>query len=183
MNQEVLVRVNVPEIATKQIAFRHRGGKRVITVSSNLLSLFGFEKGDNVLEKSLGKDKGITVKRIDDLFTAGPIKKVYGRTYKQRRNNPFEHLLEISSQKLIEEAFPEGCSRVHVRFEQGRVTITPIMTIADKAKRNALHAEPLSVFAALTSGVDLHCLQKSGFSISAVLEWRPQEARDKTDLT
>lgn len=183
MNQDILVRVNVPEVATKQIAFRHKAGKRILTVSSNLLSLFGFEKGDNVIEKSLGQGKGMTVERIEDLFTAGPSKKVYGRTYKQRRNNPFEHLIEVSSQRLIDEAFPEGCNRVHVKFEQGRVTITPIMTIADKAKRNALHAEPLSVFAALTSGVDLHGLQKSGFSISAVLEWRPQEARDKTDLT
>ena len=183
MTQDTLVRVNVPEIATKQIAFRNKGAKRVLTISSNLLSLFGFEKGDSVIEKSLGAGKGITVERVNDLFAARPVKKVYGRTYKHRRNNPFEHLIEVSSQKLIDEAFPRGCTRVHVLFEQSKISITPIFTIAQRAQANATQANPMSVFAALTSGVDLHSMQTAGFSISAVLEWRPQESRDKTNLT
>lgn len=177
------VSVNVPDIATKQLQFRHKGAKRILTVSSNLLNLFGFHKGDAVIERSLGKNKGLVVERVQDLFSAPKVKKVYGRTYKHRRNNPFEHLIEVSSQKLIDEAFPHECSRVHVLFEQGRVTITPIFTVAEKAAANAERANPKSVFAALTSGVDLHCMQSSGYAISAVLEWRPQEARDKTDLT
>ncbi len=183
MAEEVLVRVNVPEIATKQLAFRHKGGRRIITVSSNLLALFGFEKGNPVVERSLGPGKGITVERVTDLFAAPVVKKVYGRTYKRRKNNPFENVVEVSSQKLIDESFPKGCTRVHVRFENHRVTITPIFTIAEKAMSNAHRAEPNSVFAALTSGVDLHSMRQTGFSVSAVLEWRPQEARDKTDLT
>lgn len=183
MSTEVLVRANVPDVATKQIAFRSRGGKRILTVSSNLLVLFGFEKGDAVVERSCGLGRGITIERVDDLFSAPATKKVYGRTYRHRRNNPFEHLIEVSSQKLIDEAFPAGCSRVHVKFEQGRVTVTPIVTIAERAQANARRADPMSVFAALTSGVDLHSMRKEGFSVSAVLEWRPQEARDKTDLT
>jgi DNA (cytosine-5)-methyltransferase 1 len=183
MNHDILVKVNVPDIATKQIAFRQKGGKKVLTVSSNLLSLFGFEKGDPVIEKSLGAGKGVTVERLNDLFSIPQAKKVYGRTYKHRRNNPFEHLIEVSSQKLINESFPEGCERVHVLFEHGKVTITPIYTVSEKARHNARKARQNSVFAALTSGVDLHSMRDCGFSISAVLEWRPQEARDNTDLT
>lgn len=182
-DNDVLVRVNVPEIATKQLAFRRKGGRRILTVSSNLLSLFGFEKGDAVVEKCLGAGKGITVEKVEDLFSVTRAKKVYSRTYKQRRNNPLEHLIEVSSQRLIDEAFPQGCDRVHVRFEHNRVTITPVFTVSQRALANAERAAPSSVFAALTSGVDLYSMRKSGFSISAVLEWRPQEARDKTDLT
>ena len=182
-DNDVLVRVNVPEIATKQLAFRHKGGRRILTVSSNLLSLFGFEKGDAVVEKCLGAGMGITVEKVEDLFSVTRAKKVYSRTYKQRRNNPLEHLIEVSSQRLIDEAFPQGCDRVHVRFEHNRVTITPVFTVSQRALANAERAAPSSVLAALTSGVDLYSMRKSGFSISAVLEWRPQEARDKTDLT
>ena len=31
---ETLVKVNVPEIATKQLAFRHKGSRRILTISS-----------------------------------------------------------------------------------------------------------------------------------------------------
>lgn len=183
MSEDVLVRVNVPDVATKQLKFRAKGGRRILTISSNFLTLFGFAKGDAVIERCLGPGKGMTVERVDDLFAAPQAKKVYSRTYKQRRNNPFEHLIEVSSQKLIDEAFPADCNRVHVLFERGRVTITPLFTVEERARANAEKADPTSVFAALTSGVDLHSMCASGFSISAVLEWRPQEARDKTDLT
>ncbi|MBS7671630.1 DNA cytosine methyltransferase [Croceicoccus gelatinilyticus] len=183
MTEDVLVRVNVPDIATKQLKFRDKGGRRILTISSNLLTLFGFSKGDAVVERSLGPGKGMTVERVDDLFAGPQTKKVYARTYKQRRNNPLEHMIEVSSQRLIDEAFPEGCNRVHILFQSGKVTITPIFTIEERARANAGKADPDSVFAALTSGVDLHSMQTSGFSISAVLEWRPQEARDKTNLT
>ena len=51
---DTLVKVNVPEIATKQLAFRHKGSRRILTISSNLLTLFDFSKGDDVVETSLG---------------------------------------------------------------------------------------------------------------------------------
>jgi DNA (cytosine-5)-methyltransferase 1 len=35
----------------------------------------------------------------------------------------------------------------------------------------------------MSAGVDVHCLASAGFSIRAVLEYRPQERRDKQDLT
>ena len=183
MSCETLVRVNVPEIATKQLRFRENSGRRILTISSNLLTLFDFAKGDAVTERSLGKGRGIVIERVYDLFDQPRVKRVYARRYATRKNNPLEHMLEVSSQRLIDESFPADCSRVHVEFSAGRVTITPIRTVAEKARVNACTAEPLSVFAALTSGVDLASMREEGFSISAVLEWRPQEARDKSDLT
>lgn len=184
MHADHLVQVNVPDVATKQLRFRQNGERRILTISSNLLALFGFEKGDPVVERSLGEGKGIVIERVqDDMLSEARIKRVYGRTYKHRKNNPFEHLVEVSSQRLIDESFPEGCSRVHVTFGHGRITVTPLMSIAERAQANATAADPNSVFAALTSGVDLASMREEGFSISAVLEWRPQEARDKTNLT
>ena len=180
---ETLVQVNVPEIASKQLKMRQYDGRRIIRISSNLLTLFDFSKGDAVIERSLGKGKGLVVERAYDLLDQPNIKKVYARTYKNRGNNPLEHLLEVRSQKLIDESFPAGCTQVHVTFQTGRVTITPIMTVQERAQVNAMTADPDTVFAALTSGVDLSSMRDEGYKVSAVLEWRPQEARDKTDLT
>lgn len=181
--EQTLVQVNVPDVATKQIAMRKKGQARVITISSNFLTLFDFNKGDHVVEETLGENKGIIVRRVYDLFNQQRVKKVYSRTYKQRRNNPLETMLEISSQRLIEHSFPAGCNRVHVEFNHGVVRITPIHTVKERALSNAKRALNNSVFAALTSGVDLASMAGEGFSVSAVLEWRPPEARDKRDLS
>ena len=183
--KDVLVQVNVPDIATKQLRFRHSGARRILTISSNLLAIFGFEKGNAVIERSMGRNKGIVIERVQDDLVDGTarIKRVYGRIYKHRRNNPFEHLLEVSSQKLIDESFGAGCTRVHVTFSPGRIIVTPLATLSERALANAARADPDSVFAALTSGVDLASMREEGFCVSAILEWRPQEARDKQDLT
>lgn len=180
---ETLVQVNIPDIATKQLKMREASGRRIITVSSNLLTLFDFSKGDLVSEESLGANKGIVVRRLYGASHTGRVKKVYSRTYPRRKNNPLEHMIEVSSQRLIEDSFPEGCTRVHVTFEPGKVTITPLATMAERVMSNAQNADPFSVFAALTSGVDLASMRQQGYKVSAVLEWRPQEARDKSDLT
>ena len=183
LGTDTLVRVNVPDVATKQIAFRHVGERRILTISSNLLTLFDFAKGDPIVERSLGAGKGVVIERSYQLFDPPRTKKVYARTYPRRRNNPLEHLVEVSSQKLIDEAFPAGCTRVHVKFEAGRILVTPLATISQRALANAERAAPGATFAALTSGVDLASLRSEGFSVSAILEWRPQESRDKSDLT
>lgn len=183
MTLPVLVQANVPEIATKQLRFRRKGEARILTISSNLLTLFDFAKGDAVVERSLGPGEGMVIERCYDLFEAPRTKRVYARHYPRRRNNPLEHQVEVSSQRLIDEAFPSDCSRVHITFEKGKVTIKPLLTIAERAMANASNANPKSVFAALTSGVDLASMRAHGYSVTAVLEWRPQEKRDKTDLT
>lgn len=183
MSTETLVRVNVPEIATKQLQFRQNGARRVLTISSNLLELFDFKKGDAVIERSLGEGKGMIVERAYDLLDQPQVKRVYARHYPRRKNNPLEHQIEVSSQRLLNTSFPKDCERVHIRFEHGRVTITPLQSLSERALANASAASPSATFVALTSGVDLASLRAEDFSISAVLEWRPQEARDKTDLT
>ncbi|QAY80379.1 DNA cytosine methyltransferase [Sphingosinicella sp. BN140058] len=183
MTTETLVRVNVPEIATKQLRFRHVGSRRILTISSNLLELFGFRKGDTVVERSLGAGKGMVIERAHNLFDQPRVKKVYARSYPRRKNNPLEHQVEVSSQRLLDASFPKDCTRVHVRFEAGLIVVTPLRTISERALANAAAASPSATFAALTSGVDLASLRSEGFSISAILEWRPQESRDTTDLT
>lgn len=177
------MRVNIPDIATKQLKFRQNGQRRILTVSSNLLTLFDFSKGDDVIETSLGPNKGMIIERVYDLFEQAPTKKVYARHYPRRKNNPLEHQIEVSSQKMLNESFPSDCTRVHVKFEWGRITVTPLQTISERALANATRAQPGATFVALTSGVDLASLRQEDFSIAGVLEWRPQEARDKTDLT
>lgn len=42
---------------------------------------------------------------------------------------------------------------------------------------------PASVFAACTSGVDVRAMECEQFQTKAILEWRPQEARDNADKT
>jgi len=181
---DTLVRVNVPHIATKKLRFRKNGDRRILTISSNFLSMFGFEKGDAVIETSLGNSQGIEISRVQDtLDVVGRIKRVYARRYPRRRNNPLEHQVEVSSQKLLDEAFPADCTHVHVQFQQNRLRVTPIYSTKQRALSNAERADPDSVFAALTSGVDLSSMRSEGFSVSAVLEWRPPEARDKSDLS
>lgn len=183
MSTETLVRVNVPSIATKQLRFRHVGHKRILTISSNLLELFDFKKGDPVVESSLGEGRGMIISRAHDLFDQVRTKRVYARHYPRRKNNPLEHQVEVSSQRLLDNSFPKNCTRVHVRFETGRIIVTPLQSISERALANASKAEVGSTFAALTSGVDLASLRAEDFTISAILEWRPQETRDKTNLT
>ena len=179
---DTYVKVTIPQIATKHLKFRHNANRKILTISSNFLSLFGFEKGNNVTEESLGPYKGIRITKVDDLFD-GPSKKVYIRRYTKRTNNPLEHQVEVSSQKLINASFPSGCNRVHVTFRHNELIIIPFMTIHERAIQNAKRAPITSVFAALTSGMDIHSMKKEGFDVTAVLEWRPPEARDKTDLS
>lgn len=185
MNNKVSISLNSPNRATKQLKIKNLSGKRKVVISTNWLNLFDFQSGDAVVERSLGKGKGFVVERVYDLFDA-PIrtKRVYERSYNKRRNNPAESLLETSSKRLLDESIPEDCESVHVTFTKGKVYVAPIKTLQARAIRNAKNAkDKLSAFAACTSGVDLFAMQKEGFSIHSVLEYRPQERRDKSDLT
>lgn len=177
---------NTPDLMTKSLSFKKmNGGKRKLVVSTNWLTLIGFEAGAPNVEKSLGPNQGIVIERVRDLFDGNDrVKKVYTRSYKQRRNNPIETLLDISSQKLLDESFPASCSRVHITFTKDKVEIRPLTTHQERALENARKADdPLSVMAACTSGVDLHSMQKHGHSIHSIIEYRPAELRDKKDLT
>lgn len=177
------VQVNVPSnLATKNLKVtRYENGKRKLQISSNFLPLFGFEKGKKVIEKSLGKGKGysIILANEEDASIA-KTKRVYGRTYKRRSNNPFETLTETSNQTLINESIPHECDSVNVVFKFGILVIKPIINKASERIKKIIDSKtPFSVFAACTSGVDAHITQNAGFQIDSVLEYRPHEKRDK----
>ncbi len=172
--------------ATKQLKFKRIDeSRRKLVISTNFLPLFDFHKGDKVVETSLGKGKGIRIDRVYDLFDAPmKTKQVYSRQYKTRKNNPIETLMEVSSQKLIRDSFPSWCTKVHVVMKKGVVFITPLTSHKERAIMNATPESRHEVFAACTSGVDLHGLEESGFTIHSVIEYRPHEKRDKDrDLT
>ena len=167
--------------ATKQLRIKScSNNNRKIVVSSNWLPLFDFNPKDKVVEKSLGTGKGIVIERVYDMFDA-PLKtkQVYSREYKSRRNSPLEVLLEVASQKLIQNAFPSTCKTVHVQFTQGKIVIRPITTFQEKAIKQASFKTRHAVFAARSSGVDLYAMENQGFSIHSLVEFRPKEKRDK----
>ena len=105
----------IPDVITKQLSFgRYSGDKRKMVVSTNWLTLMDFPKDAPVTERSLGKNKGIVVERIYDLFDENgnsiKTKKVYERKYKSSKtnklfNNVLETQLDIRSQKLINDSF------------------------------------------------------------------------------
>lgn len=173
------------ESMTKRLKMKTTGGKRKIVISSNWLPLYNFNAGDNMVAKPLGKGKGLVVELVTDLFTLDKRpKKVYERSYPKRKNNPLETLIEICSKKDIEESFHEDTKDLLVKFEYNRLTITEVKSFQSGVLKNAEKADPFSLFAACTSGVDLHVMEKDhGFNVHSVIEYRPQEKRDKKDLT
>lgn len=188
-------------IATKKLGIKvsPTTGKKKIAVSTNWLPIFGFEAGAEVVERSLGPNKGMEIILLSDfesfagntfdLFNTEEVKLkkkiVYQREYKARKNNPLETLIEVASQKIIDDSFPNGTTRVHVTFSQSIITITPLTTHQEEALKNITPESKHEVFAACTSGVDLHSLENDhGMSIHSVIEFRPHEARDgKRDLS
>lgn len=176
------ININIPDLVTKQLKLQScKAGKKLV-ISTNFLPLFGFESGCGTVEELIGPNEGMRI-RLASLFDERA-KKVYSREYKSRKNNPLETLLDIRSQKLINEAFPEDTQSVHILFKQGEILITPIVNKQSKME-NDFNANPekLSTFLACSSGIDAVSLVKEQFTISTVLEYRPNEKRDKRDLT
>jgi DNA (cytosine-5)-methyltransferase 1 len=186
---ENTLRFNKPAQATKQLALQKTSdGRRKLVVSTNWLPLFGFEKDTRVVERLIGNGgEGIVISPAEDLFNIAETKKVYSRTYKSRRNNPIETMLDIRGQKLLDAAFPEGTECVHILFRDKEIRITPVRNkVAERiaqAVKSHQHGEILSAFSACTAGVDALGLVEEGFQLQSILEYRPHEARDKQDLT
>lgn len=103
--------------------------KRKLVVSTNFIKVAsGLEKGDRVVEELVGPQGGIRVRRA----TAAEIettktKQVYSRTYAKRPegDSKNETMLDIRSQKLLDEAFGEA-SEVLVEFRDGEILILPL---------------------------------------------------------
>ena len=172
-------KINIPKLATKQLKLQSCSAGKKLVVSTNWLPLFGFEAKCKIIEEIIAPNMGIRIKLATEDDTKP--KRVYSREYKNRRNNPLETMLDIRGQKLLNEAFPQDTKNVHILFIHGEILITPIADKkAEAIKKFKQSKDPLNTFLACSSGVDGHSLQKQGFSIETLLEFRPNEARDKT---
>ena len=168
----------VPDVFTKQLAINHYEGKRRIRLSTNLLKVMGWHEGLRTEMKSLGIDKGIEI-----LSNPSGKTKIYQRSYKRRKNNPFETQIDIQNQNLIDSAICNYTENLHFTIEHGRILITPLANRTFSIRRSLQTAKDLEAFMAMSSGIDMTSVRSVGFKISGLLEYRPQEKRDKTDLT
>jgi len=169
----------VPQVITKELGLVRNGEHRKVRLSTNFLPMMGFEAGRRHAVEVLPQMEGIRLTFDPD----GP-QKVYQRQYKTRRNNPFETVVEIGSQSVLDAALPGYTERLHFTMRHGEILIRPLANRTFAIRRNLSKAsDPFAALVAMTSGVDVRCLRDTGFSIQAVLEYRPQEARDGRDLT
>lgn len=182
-----LLKLNVPDVATKLLKFRVVGGKRIMTVSSNWLPLFGFHSDARVVEESLGDGNGYQVRLAteDDSET----KKVYLREYTSRSSNPLkkdakriEQLIETSSKKIINKSMGDA-THSHITFRHGVITFSPVKNAEYKLLQDMSDDDMINTLVAMTGGVDCAILEQGGFRVDTVVEYRPQERRDKTDYT
>ena len=173
--------INIPSAATKKLKIQTTTTGRKLVVSTNWLPLFGFEANSLVTETVIGKDKGMVVS-LAFPDSVEKTKKVYSREYKSRKNNILETQLDIRSQSKLNLAFGEA-STVHITFEYGKITIRPIEDRHAKRIAKAKNSKELfSAFVACSSGVDAASLHSNGFRIDSVLEFRPNEKRDKRSM-
>lgn len=174
------LRVFTPELITKELKISSLpSGHRRVRLSSNFLPLLGFAAGVRTAVEDMGVNQGLRVS-----FDPQGATKIYQRSYTQRKNNPLEAQIDIQNQSIIDRAFPAECDRLHFSLKRGAILIKPLFNntfLIRTGIKNA--ANPFNAFVAMTGGVDAHCLRASGFTIQSVLEYRPQEARDKNDLT
>lgn len=180
MSANNILNINIPKVATKQLKLQSCNAGKKLVVSTNWLVLFGFEANSRVKEELIGKGKGIRITLVNK--DESKTKKVYTREYKSRRNNPIETMLDIRSQTLINDAFPEDTQTVHIQFTYGEVLITPM----DNRKAAAIKQFKKSnneCFIACSSGVDAVSMVKKGFKIETLLEYRSNEKRDKNDMS
>lgn len=171
-----------PKMATKNLQIQETSKGRKLVISTNFLPLFGFEASEKVIEKVIGENKGleITLASPDE---EGRVKKVYSRTYKTRRNNPIETLLDIRSQDKINAALGSA-KNVHITFVYGKITIIPVEDKkAERIKKAKRAKNSLGAFVACSSGIDATSIARHNFRIDALLEYRPNESRDKRDFS
>ncbi|MEV9477887.1 DNA cytosine methyltransferase [Aliarcobacter butzleri] len=180
MSANNTLKINIPKTATKQLKLQNCNAGRKLVVSTNWLVLFGFKANTRVKEELIGKSKGIKISLVDK--DEANSKKVYTREYKSRRNNPIETMLDIRSQTLINEAFPEDTETVHIQFTYGEILITPMCNRKAAAIKQFKKSNN-ECFLACSSGVDAVSMVKKGFKIETLLEYRPNESRDKVDMT
>ena len=158
-----LPNLNIPDIASKSLKLRKSNGQKRLTISSNLLPMFNFNANANVVEKAIGAaGQGF---KIEVAEKSSVSKKVYQRKYNS--SNRLEAQLEISRKDLIEGALASA-EKVRVYFQQGVITVLPILDLTQQALKNVVAAIKSGVkdcVAMLSSGVDASLVEKAGFSI------------------
>lgn len=182
-----LLKINIPEVATKLLKLRKANNKKIMTLSSNWLPLFGFHGDALVVEEMIGTGKGYRIRLATDLD--GATKKVYLREYKSRSANPLkkdavrvEQLVETASQKIISAAMGDA-THVHVTFSYGVLTFSPVTNAEYTLLQDLSINDKINTLVAMTGGVDCSVLEAGGFKIDTVIEFKPQERRDTSDYT
>jgi len=172
-------KIHSPKIATKELAVYNLNDKRKIRLSSNLLGIMGYAKETRLEAYPEPGLNGLRLKKeVSGNF------KVHERTYSKRKNNPFETHIDIQSQKLIDIAIPSYTERLHFEIKKNEILITPLLNRTFMIRKSHKESrEKYSSVVAMTGGVDVHCMVKNGFNVDTIIEYRPQEKRDKTNLT
>ena len=172
---DIVASAHIPSIITKELKLTTSGGRDRVRMSSNFLGMMGFEEGVRHTVEPLPGTYGMVL-RTD---AKGP-QKVYSRRYASRRNNPFETQIEVSNSAILAKCLPSGSERLHFEMRQGQIVIRPVDNRLFSIRKSIRGMnDPRTAFVALTGGVDVRCFQDAGFSIDSILEYRPQEARDK----
>jgi DNA (cytosine-5)-methyltransferase 1 len=170
---------NTPEMVSKELKISRCGDRRKIRLSTNFLPLMGFETGVRHDVQPMGSLQGLMLK-----FNAQGSQQVYSRRYASRRNNPFESVIEIQSQSLLDAGIPAYTERVHFAIRRGEIVIRPMPNHTFSIRKGLKDlSNPYTALVAMTGGVDVRCLQDVGFTIDSILEYRPPEARDTRDLS
>lgn len=175
----ILASAYVPDVVTKELAIANRDNKRRIVLSTNFLKLLGWERGvrHDVIPMNLD---GLCIK-----YNPQGNQQIYQRRYNSRKNNPFETQIDIANQSIIDSGIPKYTERLHFEMRRGEIVIRPLknQTFSIRKSLTDRVSSELAAFVAMTAGVDVRCLKDCGFSIDSILEYRPQEKRDKSDFT
>ena len=169
---------NSPTVLTKELKIQQVATGRRIRLSTNFLDNFGFQAGTRLMAKRCTQG-------FDLVPTTSPTSpwKVHTRRYGHRRNNPTESIIDIQNNSFINQVIPEGVDRLHFTLMNQHILVRPVYAPLFNIRRSMRNVADVKAFLALSSGLDAIAFTNVGFNIQGVLDWRPQEARDKQDFT
>lgn len=170
-----MLKVNVPEVATKLLKFRRANNKKIMTLSSNWLPLFGFHGDARVVEEMIAPGEGYIIRLATD--DDEKTKKVYLREYTSRSANPLkkdskrvEQLVETAGQKIIRESMGDA-EHAHITFRHGEITFIPVNSAERKLVQDLSTDDMINTLVAMTGGVDCSVLEKGGFRVDTIVEY------------
>lgn len=175
------VRLNIPSVLTKELRLQRNAtsGERWVRLSSNLLDGFGFGPNSRLTRSLAVHGQGFTLAADPRGAT-----KVYQRVYNQRRNRPCETVIDLKVQSFLDQALLPWTEAVHFTIKPGIIVARPQAPRAFHISRKLKAApSPFDAFFAMSSGIDQSCFARLGFNPRYLVEWRPNERRDSSDLT